>query len=92
MLNVLEKVVIVVAIICGIVTLIPYMLGGGIPSTRPAAFVPAVRPAATPARAPVKPGDKPAPPPKVLTQSDKDIIDALKTQNPRLRGGPEERL
>ncbi len=85
MLNILEKVVIGVAIVCGIITLIPY-LAMGTPSTRPKAFLPSVREVKrAPAPGPVKPGEK-APPPKILTQSDKDIVTALKTQNPRFRG------
>ncbi len=85
MLNILEKVVIGVAIVCGIVTMIPY-LAMGTPSTRPKAFLPNVREVKrAPAPGPVKPGEK-APPPKILTQSDKDIVTALKTQNPRFRG------
>ena len=84
MLNVLEKVVIGLAIVCGLVTLIPYLVMGT-PSTRPTAFLPSVKEARRPAPPPVKPGEK-APPPKILTQSNKDIIEALKRQNPRFRG------
>ena len=90
MLNVLEKVTIGVAIFCGIVTLIPYM-AMGTPSTRPTEFLPSVKLARPPAPSPVKPGGKPAPPPKILTQSDKAIIDALKTQNSRFRGSTVDR-
>ena len=89
MLNVLEKVVIGVAIVCGIVTMIPY-LAMGTPSTRPKAFLPSVK-RVKPAPAPVvKPGE-PAVQPKDLTQSDKDILDAFKAQNPRFRGSTVER-
>lgn len=90
MLNVLEKVVIGVAIVCGIVTLIPYLVMGT-PSTRPKAFLPSVkRVKPAPAPVPVEPG-KTAPQPKVLTQSNKDILAAFKAQNPRFRGSTVER-
>ena len=89
MLNALEKVTIGVAIVCGIVTLIPYLVMGT-PSTRPKAFLPSVTLAPPPAPGPVKPGGKPAPPPKFLTQSDKEIIDALKTQT-KFRGSSVSR-
>ena len=90
MLNVLEKVVIGVAIICGIVTMIPYLVMGT-PSTRPKAFLPVVE-RVKPAPAPVvKPGE-PAVQPKDLTQSDKDILDAYKAQNTLFRGSTVERL
>ncbi len=84
MLNVLEKVVIGVAIVCGIVTLIPYVLMGT-PSTQPTALLPTVTLAPAPAPAPVEPGGTPPAEPKVLTQSDKEILDALTAQNPRNR-------
>lgn len=85
MLNVLEKVAIGVAILCGVVTMIPYLVMGT-PSTRPRQFLPSVKLAPAPERSQPGPGGKPAPPPKILTQDDKEIVDALKTQNPRFRG------
>lgn len=84
MLNVLEKAVIGVAILCATVTMITYLVMGT-PSTRATQFLPSVEPAPAPKPVPAKPGAKPAPP-KSLTQDDKVIIDALKTQNPRFRG------
>ena len=56
------------------------------PSTRPKAFLPSVKLAPPPAPSPVQPDGKPPPPPKDLTQSDKDIVESLKKQNPRFRG------
>ncbi len=91
MLNVFEKVVTGIAVFCVIVTLIPY-LWLGTPSTRATAFLPKVREIvnSTPLRK--SPEGTPAPPPKVLTQSDKEIVDALKTQIPTFRSSKVKRV
>lgn len=84
MLNVLEKVVVGVAIFCVIVTLMTYVVMEGPPSTAAKAFVGSVslvRDQDTP-RPPPKPGETAAPAPE-LTQSDEEILSALRTQNPR---------
>ncbi len=84
MLNVFEKVATGIAAFCVIVALIPYLFWGP-PSTRAKAFIPKVTPVTNSAPPRTSPGGAPTPPRQVLTQSDKEIIAALKTQNPRFR-------
>ena len=84
MLSALEKVAVGISAFCAIATLVPYVLLGT-PSTVPTVLLPEVKPVSVPALKGTTSAGELAPPPKVLTQSNKEVFDALATQNPRVR-------